>query len=345
MSSSMSSNAILAKARAMYGKCLSENDYSQLMDCRTVPEVAAYLKTRTNYRSALTGLNENDIHRGQLEPMLRQNIYFDVFALSRYAEKKSLVFSDFILSEMEISQIVHCLTLLNIGRSEEYVYSMPLSLDKLTKISLHRLTEVRSYDDLIEALAGSKYIPVLIKNRPAEGNPINIAIVEAEFHNINFGNVMSAIDEAKGKRDREELKNVFSAMLDFRNLSRIIRLKKYYHYNAQQIRPLLIPYGRLSDKVVSEMCHAQSVTEVFELSRSTYLGRQMSKLRYSDQGQLAWAMIGSYCRHHLRLSPNPTIVMISYVYLKEIELNNIINIIESTRYGLSAEEKLKLLVR
>ena len=60
---------------------------------------------------------------------------------------------------------------------------------------------------------------------------------------------------------------------------------------------------------------------------------------------MASAMLSMYCKHHLRLSPNPTIVMISYVYLKEIELSNIVNIIESTRYDLSPEEKSALLVR
>lgn len=345
MSSSMSSNAILAKARAMYGKCLSENDYRQLMDCRNVAEVAAYLKTRTNYRSALNGLNENEVHRGQLEPMLRQNIYFDVFALSRYAEKNSLAFSDFIISDMEIEQIVRCMTLLNSGRPDEYVYSMPLSLDRFTKISLKRLTEVRTYDDLLEALSGTRYVQIMSAGRPKDGERIDIASIETKLHNLNYGSVIQAMDAAKGKRDREELKNVFCAMLDFRNVSRIIRLKKYYGYDAERIMPLLIPYGRLSKRTVEEFCNAESVAEVFELSRSTYLGRLMSKMQFAEQGQMVWEMLSVYCRHHLRLSPNPTIVMISYVYLKEIELNNIVNIIEATRYGLPAEEKAKLLVR
>ena len=103
--SDMASNAILAKARAMYGKCLTEHDYKQLMDCRNVSEVASYLKSRTNYKTVLAGMNENEVHRGQLEPILKQNLYYDIYALSRYARDKTLAFSDFIISEMEIEQI------------------------------------------------------------------------------------------------------------------------------------------------------------------------------------------------------------------------------------------------
>ena len=47
---------MLAKARAMYGRSLKDSDYRQLAECRTVPEIASYLKTRTSYGKALAGL-------------------------------------------------------------------------------------------------------------------------------------------------------------------------------------------------------------------------------------------------------------------------------------------------
>lgn len=344
MLSSMSSNAILAKARAMYGKRLTESDFRQLMECRTVPEIAVYLKTRTSYKNALTELNDNEIHRGQLEPMLRQNIYSDIKALSRYAEDKSRVFTDFIISEMEIEQIIRCLMLVNIGKADEYVYSMPLSLDDYARISLRDLASVRVYDDLVETLSGSKYAAVLRRNRPEEGARADIALIEAQLYNENYARVMDAMIHAKKARDRDELKDIFSAMLDFRNVSRIVRLKRFYRLDADRIRPLLIPYGRLSQRVVEEICAAPTVQDSLELINGTYLGRIMSRLDNDDRDQMANTMINIYCRHHLRLSPNPTIVMISYVYLKDIELRNIINIIEATRYGWSAEEKAKLLI-
>ncbi len=345
MSSSMASNAILAKARAMYGKSLSDPDYKQLMDCRNVPEVAAYLKTRTNYRSVLSGLDENDVHRGQLEAVLKQALYYDILALSRYAEEKSLVFADFMISQMEIEQIIRCVTLINIGRPDEFIYSLPLAMGKFAKINLESLTAVRSYDELIQALAGTRYCAAVKKYKPKDGASADVALLEAELNNNNFAMVFEAIKTSRKGKDRDDLQNVFAGMLDFRNVSRIIRLKKYFGYDKEKIRPLLIPYGKLSDRVLDELCEASSAKEVFEQANATYLGKLMSKLQYNDTSQMADALLSIYCKHHLRLSPNPAIVMISYVYLKEIELTNIVNIIESTRYGLSADEKEKMLVR
>lgn len=343
--SSQSSNAILAKARAMYGKCLKDTDYQSLTECKTVSEIAAYLKQRTNYSAVLSGLNENEIHRGQLEPVLRQNIYFDVFALSRYALEDTLAFSDFIISKMEIEQIIRCLMLVNIGKAEEYVYSMPLSLDKFSKISLKALASVRSYDDMMSVLKGTWYYSVVLGFRPKDNSKINITELEIALENKNYSKVIETMGEGKNKGDRKELRDIFSAMLDFENMSRIIRLKKYYDFTPEQIMPMLIPYGKLSNKMLSELCSAENVSEIFELSRTTYLGRLMSKLQYNDPTQMTDVMIYTYCRHHLRLSPNPTIVMISYVYLREIELKNIINLIEATRYGIPADEKSKLLIK
>ena len=62
-----SSNVILAKARAMYGRRLTRANYRELLECRTVSEVASYLKNQTSYGSILAGINESDIHRGQLK--------------------------------------------------------------------------------------------------------------------------------------------------------------------------------------------------------------------------------------------------------------------------------------
>lgn len=345
MPQSKVSNAILAKARAMYGKCLTEKDYDELISCHSVADVANYLKTQTNYASALVGLNDNDIHRGQLEALLRQNIYYDVSALARYEQDKSMDFADFIISKMEIEQIIRCLSLVNIGKPQEYVYEMPLSLDKFAKINLGELTKVRNYDDMLDVLKNTIYYQTLLKFKPKDNERINIANLEIQLNNDCYGRIIRSVKNIKNKKERDELKDIFFAMIDFKNVSRIIRMKKYYNFDTNKIKSQLIPYGKLKNKVIDELCESENVEEVFERSRSTYLGRLLAKLRYNNQIQITDALLFDYCKHHLRLSINPRIVMISYVYLKSIELSNIVNIIESTRYGISADKKLKLLVR
>lgn len=342
---SRSCNAVLAKSRAMYGKCLKDQDYRQLVDCRSVSEVAGYLKTRTCYSRALTGLNETETHRGQLEPLLRQEVYLDVFALSRYTTDNALAVSDFVTSKLDIEQIVRCLMMLNIGKPEEYALSMPLSLDKFTEISFKDLAAVRSFDDLLGVVQRTKYYQVLLPFRPKEGEALRIAEIDIALNNKNYSIAMEEISKMKNKAEQKELRDLFNSVFDFENLERILRLKKYHDLDSETVRSMLIPFGKLSGKVMDDLCTADDIRDVYELARSTYLGGPLSKLQYYDNTQISYALINAYCKHHLRLSPNPTIVMISYIYLKQIEVRNIINLIEATRYGLSPDEKQKLPVR
>ena len=86
MLSGLSSNAILSKARAMYGKRLTKENYNDLLNCQTVGEVASYLKSRTVYGKCLAGINESEVHRGQLEVALRQKLFDDYASLCRFRE-------------------------------------------------------------------------------------------------------------------------------------------------------------------------------------------------------------------------------------------------------------------
>ena len=51
--SAASGNAVLAKARALYGRRLRADDYRRLMGCRTMTELAAALKEYPLYADAL----------------------------------------------------------------------------------------------------------------------------------------------------------------------------------------------------------------------------------------------------------------------------------------------------
>ena len=53
----LSSNALCAKAKAMYGNRLKEESYSELCRKQTLGDMVTYLKTQTNYSDALKNIN------------------------------------------------------------------------------------------------------------------------------------------------------------------------------------------------------------------------------------------------------------------------------------------------
>ena len=68
--SGKASNAVLAKARALYGRRLRAEDYRRLTDCHTMTELANELKALPLYANTLAEVNPTYARRAQLENLL-----------------------------------------------------------------------------------------------------------------------------------------------------------------------------------------------------------------------------------------------------------------------------------
>ena len=64
---SFASNSVVAKARAVFGRSLKPEDYTQLASKDTVADVCAYLKQTPRYEKPLASVNPQITHRGQLK--------------------------------------------------------------------------------------------------------------------------------------------------------------------------------------------------------------------------------------------------------------------------------------
>ena len=136
---SSTSFAVLAKARAKFGKRLTEKDYNSLLNSNSVAEVMSYLKSYTHYAEALRDINERDVHRGRLEVLLRQHLFYEFDSLCRYDSQMSTGFSAYVISRTEIEQIMRFLTLLNTSSTEKFIYQYPTYFAKHTEIDLQKL--------------------------------------------------------------------------------------------------------------------------------------------------------------------------------------------------------------
>ena len=100
---SLSSNALCAKAKAMYGGRLNKNVYLDLTRKQTIGEVVSYLKSQTSYADALKDINIRHVHRGQIEDCLNQEYYHRCAKLMKYSPKSD---EDFYLKMYPTSKNV-----------------------------------------------------------------------------------------------------------------------------------------------------------------------------------------------------------------------------------------------
>ena len=340
---SYASNAIFSKARAMYGKRLKENDYAKLLACSTVPEVLSCLKSNEKYAPLLNKLSEKDIHRGQLEEVLRQQLFQDYESLCRYEITVGEDFSKYTLMKAEIGQIINFLVLFNGGNPHEFYSSLPKFFSKVSSINLAALSNVTNYDEFLNVLGKSVYAKLLAPFRPKRGDVVNLSDVENVLYNYMFKTVYEIIDKTSGA-ERKALRKIFDTNIDLRNFTRIFRLKKYYKLEPDEIRKQLLPFGSLKERQIEALCNAQDTKELFSLMQQTSAGKKISKLEYSFTCEIPQQALYEECYKCMYFSVNPSVVLVAYYALAETETDNIIHIIEGVRYGVEPEKVKSLLI-
>ena len=161
MGNTQASNAILAKSRALYGRRLTGQDYQQLMNCRDLPEVITYLKSRTAYARALEGADPTRVRRAELEVRLRQNLFDQYAALCRYEMNIGHDFYRYFILKAEVRALANRLQELAAPGSETLrLYQMPEFIRRHSKLDATALAAARDLAGLTAVVEGTVYHPI-----------------------------------------------------------------------------------------------------------------------------------------------------------------------------------------
>lgn len=327
----------------MYGRHLTREDYTNLLACRTVSEVAYYLKNNTSYAETLTEINESEVHRGRLEQFLRRRAFSDVAKLCIYDSTSGAHFSNYLVRYAEVTQLMHVVMYLASGSSDAYLFRIPTLFSHLVRLDLSRLAQVSSYADLLEAVERTPYYALLLPFRPLTGGFIDYTGIETALFTNLYAVVYDMIRQMRGRGASEEIKKLFDYYIDIENYLRIRRLKTLYHASPDYIRSCLFPYGSVRGKRLSEAINADTIEEVGKKFSTLTRGNREDLSRLITHGTVQQHLLYGRCLRNLRFSVYPSVTMISYFFLAEIEVQDIIHVIEGIRYGLPQNEIAELL--
>lgn len=350
-----SDNVVIAKTRAMYGNMLKSKQYEDLMTCKSVPDIATYLKNNTIYSNILGNVNEVTIHRGQLEDLLKKQAFENYSKIYHYLNNNNSSNENdmfrMIIEEFEILEILRMILLLKANNPNEYIVSLPGFLISKCHIDLLKLAKVRSFDDLLECLSNTHYYKILFKNKPTEENPkIDYISCEHSLYNYFFKRLYSMINDKTKKYEKIELNKLVGTRLDNLNICNIYREKVLFKSDPQQIRKRIFPFFRLltKDKIEKAISSSDSdqinklIQELFanddKISNISdkevcYIENYTSRIKYK------------LCKQYLHLSNNVSTVFYAFYILSQIEISNLIYIIEGIRYKVPPSEIKNLLVK
>lgn len=341
---SYASNSVLSKARAMYGKRMRNKNYDELLACRNTIDIVSYLKRKTSYASILSSVNENSAHRFDIEQKLKYKLFVDFESLGRYDISVGEHFFEYIITRAEIEQLMHSLMLLAAGKSGEYIHTIPEFFYSHTKVDLVSLKNIKSYDEFLNTVKKSYYYKILLPFKPAKGERINLTGIETVLYNYLYEIVFGIIKKYVKGSAKKELMEFFNDYIDLNNLIRIVRMRKFYDLSAEYISSGLTKYGSFSDYQLKAFINSPSDKQMMSDMKRTKLGRKWFSKGLDIIDKVPINMRYNWCKHNIRFSISPPIVLISYIFLKEIEILNIINIIEGIKYRMPSEKIKQMLI-
>ena len=338
-------DAIIAKAKAIYGHLLTHEDYNNLLHKTELSDVVAYLKTTLNYKDTFANVNEAQIHRGQVEQLISKDVFELYLKLCRFMAADKNSFCYYLIKELEIKQIITALMYINAGSQEGYLLGMPSYLMGYVSFDLMKLAQAKSYAEVLNVLSGTPYAKVLKPMLTGTESIIELDECAVAMFAWYVHWAFKTIDRSFKGAEAKSLKEIFLRQSDLNNIMMCYRKKSLFNEDKEKIkRSLYSTYYRLTPQLLDEiLSQPDAAQQLLNLLKKIYL---KNRVEYDPENiEIAIRRYNfSYYKKQLCFSKNGTMALYALMALCEVESSNLRKIIESVRYGRPPAETEKLLV-
>jgi V/A-type H+-transporting ATPase subunit C len=344
----MSALAMVPKAKAIDARRLTRTDYAELARKRSVLEITAALQAHPYFSDSLKGLSQTNLHRAQIEEMLRKDVFYKYETLMRYSFHKSR-FGGYFLMRAEVSELLTKLRLMSLGFKHHYIIELPGFLADKTSFSLIKLAEAETPADCLKVLVGTPYERILRDVMPKDGQKLDYLACEHAFLSYYYTTTLAEINHSLSKRVAEQTRELFCIQAEIYNLDLLYRAKTFYNdqFPPLRLRGLLLPvYGALSPRQLYQLASAKDGEEFLHLYAASpackaYGMFSADPMQQSDLPALR--RLSHSAERLLHFSSEPQPVLVALLTLAELQRSNIINIIEGVRYGLPPDQIMAFL--
>lgn len=338
-------DAVITKARAMYGKRLSLSDYQALVSFSGVSEAAAFLKRHPGYNKVLGSINEELIHRGHLEALIRREYYDEYARLCSNLFGGDKLFSDVYILSYEMELLLMAIRASDKRQGTEFADFKSEFIGRHSGLDFVKLMSAADHRALISELNGTIYYDILAPTLDLKEGHIDYILAERRLSSNYYKRLYLLMKKHLSPYSRSQVQKLFGTETDLNNLISMYRLRKYFGADTAEVGLNLIkPFYRLSDQVVLELMSVKTRDEVRAvLSKTAYKNLiPIGDTRYIEELCDRWLM--SIARRTLHFSRSAPAVVFGYLLFKRIEIRNIKIVIESLRYGIDKDMVLPRLI-
>lgn len=330
------------KTKAIYGKRLRFEDYKNLKNMKTVPEIAAYLKKHPGYFDVLQGVRDDELHRDQLEEILHNELTKEFARLMNFVQGKDKRLLYCMVIHLETDQILDFVRGL-ISHREPFSTKVLPEIKKRSEIDFDKLKKAQNLAQLIDGLQGSRYYFTL---KPfLRDEQWNYTGIEVALRSQYFQYILKEAEKLASKKDGQRIREFVGGQIDITNFTRILRCKRFFAMKPDSIVANLLPLTyRLDKKQINAMVNALNWQDAYNMILQTCYQGLFQGHDYDMVEQYYYEYIWEMARKFLFHCQNSICVPYAYLNVKQIEIKNLVNIIEGVRYQVESSALNKHLI-
>ncbi|MGC8612356.1 MAG: V-type ATPase subunit [Athalassotoga sp.] len=345
---------VSAKLYALSGNLLTEDDYKNLLNQKSVPDIVRYLQSTKMYGDTLGTLNADQIHRRDLENLLEEDLLKDIKKIFSFFVTFDRNFMHLLFYRYEVENLK--IAIRSVLNKEEYnINEMKrrfFDLGERSTIDPVKILGAKNQDEILDVLSGTPYQEV-VRNAFAsykQTSPINlIGIVENALDSWLLAKTISA-SKNLGTSDQAIVKEIEGERADITDIEWLVRIKAFYDLKPEEAYNSLLPFHfRLRPDHLHAMCDSKGLKELVDVIKEGPYSDVYKELTEEN----ALSRITLLGRRYLRLKAKGSITKLGnfsiatyfhYVLLKEFEIMDVATITEGVRYGIKPDEIKERLV-
>lgn len=327
--------ALATKVRGMRSYLLTDEELIKVAGMSSVKEIASYLKNRPGYRRALATLDPENMRRETFERLLIYSAVRDVRKIYMFLNHEQRQYFDSFFIRFEVRFLNNCI------RNIFNKYTSPVDLSiyrrmftvRHSKFDFDAVIYVRTMSDFMQALRNTIYYEPLKRLITLNPEP-SLFEYQRCLDMFYYTNLWNALKKIGDKYDKKVLLATNGEDIDLLNLLCMYRIKAHFDVSEKDVFYYLIPaYYKLKYNQVVELAACKTLEEFLNACKKTYYGRFIDLGDPESLEHSYAARRSSTYDKSRRNFPYSFAVVDAFIFNKRVEIENLISIAESVRYG------------
>jgi V/A-type H+-transporting ATPase subunit C len=327
-----------AKVMALKSFLLSAADYHYLLRARNLEDLVGYLRT-TAYGATLAGW---DWRRADAEAELSRRLYGNLaqafLKVRRGLKKRESRFLEHLVHRLEAENLKVVLRALHQGLEPLQAGGRLLPLGTLSPLNCQDLLRQGSIPRLVDALAHTIWGPPLSRGLSRFVKENDLFPLEMSLDLFVYATLWQGL-AGLSRSDRRIAGEILGTLVDITNITWAGRFRDLYVFPAEETYQYLIEAGSFSSAAARrDLAFASNTGEmILRLPRPTYVELlQGASDRAEVEARLRQHWLATL-ENRLAQPPFQIGLPVTYLFFKELEVDNLITLFNGMALNLPAE--------